>query len=327
MELVGVPLGVWGPFDAPGLFAFLAARAIDGVERAGIDDDGTLRFARTMRLPGGPAAFEITAAAVGATGAETNACSWELRLSLELASSDDEAEAINRVRRLLDLNADLARIDEVLAADPALAPLVATVPGIRALGVVEPHEYVIRAIVGQQITVAAARTHLNRLTVRLGQPYLNSAFSGLTSLFPTMAAIANEVPMTEPGTLEASDPERPLRLPARVVAAVVGAARALADGTLIVAANAEAQTLRESLTTLPGVGPWTAEYLALRLGDQDAWPIGDVALLAGAAAAGIAPPLDLSPGRRHRLLAERAKAWAPYRSYAALHLWRAALEL
>ncbi|QAY69342.1 AlkA N-terminal domain-containing protein [Xylanimonas protaetiae] len=309
-------LPVREPFDAPGVFGFLAVRAVPGVETASTDDDGTLRYARTLALPHGPAACEVTA--TPARG------SWVVRVRVELASLADVATAVARVRRLLDLDADPVAVDAALGADPALAPLVAATPGIRVPGAVDPHELVVRAIVGQQISVAAARTHLGRLAARLGTPTASS-FAGLTTLFPTAAAIAEGVPVAAPGTPEASDPGRPLRLPARGVAALVGAARALADGDLTVDVGADPDALRAALVARPGVGAWTAAYVAMRvLGDPDAWLEGDVALLAGATAAGVGDSRPTPPGRRHRDLAARAAAWAPWRSYAAMHLWRAA---
>ncbi|GAB2462570.1 AlkA N-terminal domain-containing protein [Xylanimonas ulmi] len=311
-------LPVRAPFDAPGIFSFLAVRAVAGVECASSDDDGALRYARTLALPHGPAAVEVTATPDG------SGVGWSLRLRVELTSLADVATAVTRVRRLFDLDADPVAVDTALAADAALAPLVAATPGIRVPGAVDPHELVVRAIVGQQISVAAARTHLGRLAARLGTPY-RSGFDGLTTLFPTPAAIAADVPVPVPGSDQAADPARPLRLPARGVAAVVGAATALADGSLTVDVGADADELRSALVALPGVGPWTAAYVAMRvLGDPDAWLEGDVALLAGASALGLAPPPDLPAGRRHRDLAARAAAWAPWRSYAAMRLWQAA---
>ncbi|MFP3713765.1 AlkA N-terminal domain-containing protein [Puerhibacterium sp. TATVAM-FAB25] len=315
-------LPVRQPFDAPGVLGFLAARAVAGVEAAGTDDDGALRYARTLALPHGPGACEVTAAPAPGPGTPA---SWALRLRLELTSLADVATAVARVRRLLDLDADPVAVDTALAADPALAPLVAATPGTRVPGAVDPQELVLRAIVGQQISVAAARTHLGRLAASVGRPYASS-IPGLQRLFPTPADVAAGVPV--PSAASGADPGRPLRLPARGVAAVVGAARAMADGELAVDVGTDPDALRAALVARPGVGPWTAAYVAMRvLGDPDAWLDGDVALLAGAAAAGA---LDLPPGtartRAHRALAERAGAWAPWRSYAALHLWRAAAE-
>lgn len=133
-----------------------------------------------------------------------------------------------------------------------------------------------------------------------------------------LAAVPAPVPGAGP------DPARPLRLPARQVAAVLAAAEALVDGTLPAHVGADPAELRARLVALPGVGPWTAAYVAMRvLGDPDAWLTGDVALAAGAVASGALDP-GLPRPAAHRALAERAAAWSPWRSYAAMHLWRAA---
>lgn len=321
--MVDVDLGVAAPFDAPGVFRFLAQRAVLGVETG--DDDGVrLRYARTTVMPSGPGAIEVIAEPAGLSA-------WRLSARVETSApaadprsvEADVAAAAAAIRRLLDLGTDARVVDAALSADPHLAPFVAATPGIRLPGVVDAVEYVVRAIVGQQITVAAARTHLGRLAQRLGAPYV-SAFDGLSTVFPSPAAIADGVPVAVPGTPEASDPDRPLRLPARVVAAVVASSRALADGQLLLSHDHAPAELREALRGRPGIGVWTAEYLAARVtGDPDAWPLGDVALLAGAAAVGLGLDADTTPSRRHKQLAAHAGRWAPWRSYAALHLWAA----
>ena len=311
-----IDLPVRAPYDAPGIFRFLAARAVAGVELADLSDPNRLRYARTLALPHGPAAIDLTAAQHPKRG-------WQLTARLELASLADTAPAVARIRRLLDLDADPAAVDAGLTADPVLAPLVARTPGIRVPGAVDPHELVIRALLGRQISVAAATTHLTRLAARAGSPYAASV-PGLDRLFPAPAQILAAVPAPEAGA--APDPDRPLRLPARAVAAVLSAARALDSGDLAVHVGADAGQLRADLLARPGIGPWTAGYICMRvLGDPDAWLPGDVALLAGARAAGL---LDggLSGPAAHRALAARAAAWAPWRSYAAMHLWRAAAE-
>jgi AraC family transcriptional regulator of adaptative response / DNA-3-methyladenine glycosylase II len=306
-------LPVRQPFDAPGVLRFLAARAVAGVEVVDLPEGGPQRYARTLALPHGPAVVEVVAAR-GAAG-------WGLTLRLELTSLADVATAVARVRRMLDLDADPVAVDAVLAADPALAPLVRATPGTRVPGAVDPHELVVRAVVGQQISVAAARGHLSRLAAVAGSP-VRSSVAGLDRLFPTAAQVHAHVPEPVPGAAPA--PDRPLRLPGRQVAAVRSAAAALADGTLAVHVGADPAELRERLVARPGIGPWTAAYVAMRvLGDPDAWLTGDAALLAGAVAAGVLPP-GLPRPAAHRALAERAAAWGPWRSYAAMHLWRAA---
>lgn len=309
-----VDLPVRQPFDAPGVFRFLAMRAVAGVEVADLTAPDRLRYARTLALPHGPAAVDVVATRARADG-------WRVRVGLELTAVADVAPAVARVRRMLDLDADPVAVDAALAADPALAPLAARTPGIRVPGAVDPHELVLRALVGQQISVAAARTHLTRLAAHAGSPS-PSAVPGLDRLFPTPAQVVAAVP--EPVAGEPLDPDRPLRLPGQAVRAVLATCRSLADGSLPVHVGADPDDLRARLVARPRIGPWTAAYVAMRvLGDPDAWLDGDVALLAGARAAGVLDPGPASPAA-HRLLAGRATAWAPWRSYAAMHLWQAA---
>lgn len=309
-----IELPVRHPFDAPGIFRFLAVRAVRGVETADLSNPQELRYARTLTLPQGPGAVALTAARTSGGG-------WGLRADLELASAADAGPALQRVRRLLDLDADPAVVDAALSADPGLAPLVERTPGIRVPGAVDPHELVVRALVGQQISVAAARTHLSRLTGQAGAP-VTSSFPGLDRLFPAPADILARVPEPVPG--EQPDPDRPLRLPGAAVRAVTAAARDLASGDLDVRTGSDPDFLRARLLSRPRIGPWTAAYIAMRvLGDADAWLTGDVALVAGAKAAGV---LEEGVGKAaaHRILADRAGDWAPWRSYAAMHLWQAA---
>lgn len=307
-----VDLPVRGPFDAPGVFAFLAARAVPGVEATEVAPD-RLRYARTLTLPSGPGAIDVVAVPSRTGG-------WQLSARLELTSLADVAPAVARVRRLLDLDADPGAVDAALAADSALAPLVARTPGIRVPGTADAHELVVRAIVGQQISVAAARSHLTRLAGRLGSPYA-SAIDGLHRVFPSAAQISAMPDAAPDAPLDA---DRWLRLPRRATAAVLDAARALASGDLVVDVGADADELRLALEARPRIGPWTAAYVAMRvLGDPDAWLPRDVALLAGARAVG-AVPMDDPKHAAHARLTTRAAAWAPWRSYAAMHLWRAA---
>ena len=192
-----------GPFDADGLFAWMGARAISGVESATPNS-----FARTLRLAGGPAWFELRLDEVG-----------RIRLRARLTHLGDLSTLVTRARRLFDLDADPIAVDEALARHAELAPLVARVPGIRVPGAADPHEMLIRAMVGQQITVSAARTALTALADALGERVEIGPGPALESrLFPTMAAIA------ERG-------HEVLRGPAARTRAIVGAAEALADGT------------------------------------------------------------------------------------------------
>jgi len=176
---------------------------------------------------------------------------------------------------------------------------VTALPGIRVPGAADPHEMLIRAMVGQQITVAAARTALTALAEQLGE---RTPDGGL--LFPTMAAIA------EHGA-------EVLRGPAARIRAITGAAAALADGSLTLTVGDDAVAQRAALLAMPGIGPWTADYVRMRvLGDPDVFLPGDVAVRAGAAASGL--PADPAP------LTAWAARVAPWRSYLTAHLWRAA---
>lgn len=285
------------PFDAAGVFAWLAARAVDGVEVAGPD-----RFERTLALPSGPASVRLRAAARGA-GVEVEA---------RLTALADLAPLVARVRRLFDLDADAVAIDEALSADPALAPSVAAVPGIRMPGALDAHELVVRALVGQQVSVASARTALGRLAEALGEPLGTTGrpgpapidADGPRRLFPTPAAIAAEGASV-------------LRGPAARIRTIVDVCARLASGDLVVAPERERHELRADLLAVPGIGPWTAGYLAMRVTrEPDELLVSDLALRNGAARLGL--PAD------QRGLAERGAAWAPWRSYASMHLWRAA---
>jgi len=307
------------PYHASGLFGFLAARAIPGVEVA--DQAG---YARTLRLPHGPAVVAI------APGTGPNGTVDHLAARLRLTDLRDLATAVSRLRRLADLDADPAAVDAALAADPALAASVAAAPGIRLPGTVEPTEIVLRALLGQQVTVAAARTAAARLTDALGEPLRRGAggldgpgasgrldsgpadggrlqsgpLDGLSRLFPTPAAIA------EHGA-------EVLRGPARRTATIVAVAAAMADGSLRVHPGRDAEDLRAELVALPGVGPWTAGYVLMRvLGATDELLVTDVALAKGAAALGVA-------GGDRAALDNHGRRWRPWRSYAGMHLWRA----
>jgi AraC family transcriptional regulator of adaptative response / DNA-3-methyladenine glycosylase II len=273
------------PFDAAGLLEFLGARAVDGVESV---EGGTYR--RTLRLPRGPATVALAAGP------------GHVVATLWLSDPRDLAPAVSRVRRLLDLDADPAAVDAVLGADPWLAPAVAATPGVRLPGTVDPAETAVRAVLGQQVSVAAARTAADRLAAELGEPVPPAlAAGGPDRLFPDAAAIA------EHGA-------RLVRGPARRTATVVGLAAALADRSLVLDAGRDPLAFRADLAALPGIGPWTAGYLAVRvLGDPDELLAGDLAVRRGARALGLSPST----------LPRHAARWAPWRSYAAAHLWRA----
>lgn len=273
------------PYDAAGILAFLAARAIPGVESV-VDGE----YARTLRLPHGTGTAHVRPA------------DGHLDCTLGLTDLRDLGSAVSRLRRLFDLDADPNAVDEVLAEDPALAASVAAVPGIRLPGSVDAAEIVTRALIGQQISVAAARTALGGLAEAVGDP-LPTPDGALTTLFPTPAAIAERAAAT-------------LRGPRRRIDTVLTVNAALASGDLEVHVGAEREELAAALEAFGGVGPWTSGYVAMRvLGAPDVLLSTDVALRKGAAALGLPSAPDS--------LAARAAAWRPWRSYAGLHLWRA----
>ncbi len=271
-----------GPLDAAGIFSWMAARALPGVEVA-----TTTSFARHLRMAAGAVWFEVR-----------QERDERLHLRARVSQLSDLAPLVATVRRIFDLDADPVAVDEALGAHAELAPLVARTPGIRVPGSADPHEMLIRAMVGQQITVVAARTALTALATTLGEKVDGG------HLFPTMAAIA------EHGA-------EVLRGPAARIRAITGAAAALADGSLTLTVGDDRAAQRAALLAMPGIGPWTADYVRMRvIGDPDVFLPGDVAVRAGAAASGL--PAEPKP-----LTAWTERA-APWRSYLTAHLWRAA---
>ncbi|HYI62034.1 MAG TPA: AlkA N-terminal domain-containing protein [Acidimicrobiales bacterium] len=280
------------PLAAADLLAFLAARAVRGVEAGVRGPDGALvGYRRTLALPHAPATVTL----VPADGHVLGTLRGDAR-------DADEAEA--RVRRLLDLDADPAAVDAHLGRDPLLAPLVAARPGLRVPGAVDGFEVAVRAVVGQQVSVAGAITTIGRLTAERGTP-LATPDGELTHLFPSAAQVA------------AADPDL-LPMPRARGRALVGLARAVADGEIALDAGADRDRTRAALLARPGIGPWTVEDIALRaFGDPDAFPATDLGVrrtltrLAGPDAA------------RPAAVAARAERWRPWRAYATLHLWTA----
>jgi AraC family transcriptional regulator of adaptative response / DNA-3-methyladenine glycosylase II len=291
METAGVlRLACRPPYDWAHMLAFLAQRALTGVER--VDASG---YTRTLACGGGQALLAVRALA------------GEEALELRVAGAPPAALALlaSAARRVFDLAADAARIGAELAADPQLGPLVAERPGVRIPGMWDAFECAVRAVLGQQVSVAAGRTLAMRLVERAGER-LREPGDGLTHLFPTPARVA-QANLAQLGLTGAR------------AAAVKSLARAVLERRVdFGAAPAE---VAAALARLPGIGPWTAQYVALRaLGDRDAFPYGDWVLRRMAAPAG-APPLSA------RELEQRSERWRPWRAYATVHLWRAAGEV
>lgn len=272
------------PYRSPlawgALAEYLGARAIPGVEAvvAGV-------YRRTIRTGGVAGVVELEHL--------PEAASFRLRAP---AGADGAAE---RARRLLDLDADPDAIGRVLGADRSLAPLVELRPGVRLPGAWEPFELAVRGIIGQQVSVRAATTISGRVAAAFGEPFAGG--DGLTHLFPAPEALAG-------AELERTGLTRARAAAIRRLAAAVG------RGDVSLDAACDPVETRARLVALPGIGPWTAEYVAMRaLRDPDAFPASDLGLRYALAANG-------TPATA-REAAARAEAWRPWRAYAAIHLW------
>jgi AraC family transcriptional regulator, regulatory protein of adaptative response / DNA-3-methyladenine glycosylase II len=285
VDAITVRLPFRTPFTPDGVFGHLVATAVPGVEEW---RDGAYR--RTLRLPHGHGTVALTPAADHVT------------CRLRLGDLRDLTAAVGRCRRLLDLDADPIAVDDHLAADPVLAPLVAAAPGRRVPRTVDADELAVRTVLGQQVSTAAARTHAARLVADLGEP-IEDPEGGLTHLFPSAAAIADVDPAS-------------LALPRTRRAALRGLAAALADGTVVLGPGADREAARTHLLALPGIGPWTVEVVAMRgLGDPDAFLPTDLGVLAAADQLGL--PVTAAT------LTRAADPWRPWRAYAVQHLWGA----
>jgi AraC family transcriptional regulator of adaptative response / DNA-3-methyladenine glycosylase II len=272
-----------GPLHAAGLLAHLAPRAIPGVEEL---DGG--RYRRVLRLRTGTG---VASVALGASGA---------RGTLAVEDERDRPAARAALRGLLALDADPRPADAVLARDEAMAPHVAAEPGMRVPGTADGAELAVRAVLGQQISVQAARTAAAGLAAALGRR-LPRPDGTLAHAFPSPEALADA-------------PDALLRMPASRQRAIRTLAAALAAGDVDVRRGADPAELRAGLLELPGIGPWTAEYVAMRAaGDPDAFPASDLGLLRSAAVLGL--PSDA------RGLAAHAERWRPFRAHGAQRLW------
>lgn len=288
-------LAVRTPFHGSGLLRFLRLRALPGVEATG---DGW--YARTLRLPHGPGTIRLELPDLPQAGAAT------VGVDLTLGDLRDIAAAVERTGRLLDADCDPVAITAALGPDPLLGPLLERWPGLRLPGHVDGAEVAVRAIVGQQISVAGARTVLGRLVRQYGEPLPASPppTPDLTHLFPTPQALAALAPDDLP-------------MPRARGRALVGLCRALADGDLALDRGPDRHRTLAALLALPGIGDWTASYLAIRaLGDPDAFMPTDLGTRQALTR------LGCDPGRAATL----AEDWRPWRSYAQSLLWQVLLD-
>jgi AraC family transcriptional regulator of adaptative response / DNA-3-methyladenine glycosylase II len=232
--------------------------------------------------------------------AELTPADGYLHATLRLADPRDLAAAVTRCRRLFDLDADSAAVDDVLGADPALAALVRQVPGRRVPGVVDGDELAVRAVLGQQVSVASARRLAGRLVLAHGKP-LDAPLGTVTHAFPTSAALA------------AADPDD-FPMPRRRQRTLHELAARLADGRLRLHPGADRDDVERELLSIPGIGSWTAGYVRMRaLSDPDVFLVSDLGVRQGLGHAGLPTAAAAAT--------TAAEAWRPWRSYAQIHLW------
>ena len=293
------------PYDAAALLGFLAPRAIPGVEAVDARR-GTYRRAfllaagrrgnegRTESSPAGPAAAGVVRVETGGDGClEAEVCHPDAHVLLDVAA---------RLRRLFDLDADPLSFGRHLAGAPRLTARVAALPGIRVAGAWDGFETAVRAILGQQVTVKGATTLAGRLVDALGETLPDALRApGLARTFPSPEAVSRF-------------DLRAIGVPAGRAAALQAMARAVVDGALTLDPSADPDATRARLTAIPGIGPWTAEYIAMRaLRDPDAFPAGDLGLRKAVARGA---PVE------EKTLRTMAEAWRPWRAYAAMLLWQ-----
>lgn len=280
---IATRIGVREPFAGAELLDFLAVRAVRGVEAVGRG-----WYERSLSLPHGPGVVRLQL---------TGRPDGYVPCRVTLADARDLAPALERSRRLLDADSDPIAIDEQLADDALLAPLVRRRPGLRVPGHVDGVEVAARAVLGQQVSVAAARTLATRLVAEIGRPLALAGDHDATHLFPSAEALAGV------------DPEQ-VAMPRARGRALVALAAAVADGTLQLDRSADRADVRAALLAVPGIGPWTADYVALRaLGDPDVFLPTDLGVRQAVAGLGITD------------VAERSERWRPWRSYALIQLW------
>jgi len=287
--VVTMRLAVRTPYHGSALLAFLATRAVPGVETA-----GEAWYARTLALPHGGGTVRLEVPDAGEPGQTAFATA-----TFALDDLRDTAAATERVRRMLDADCDPLAVADAFAGDAIVGPLVRAWPGLRVPGHVDGHEIAVRAVLGQQVSVAGARTVAARLVAEHGRP-LAHPVEGLTHLFPDAATIAALAPEDVP-------------MPRARGRALIALCEALASGALALDRGPDRDDVRRRLLAIPGIGPWTADYIALRaLGHPDVFLPTDI---------GIRDALT-GLGQDPAAAADLAERWSPWRSYAQLYLWQ-----
>jgi AraC family transcriptional regulator of adaptative response / DNA-3-methyladenine glycosylase II len=280
---VTVRLAARAPFAGDDVVAFLARRAVAGIEGV---DAGTYR--RSLALPHGNGVLTLAPGSDAVTG------------TFRLDDLRDLTAAVARTRRLFDLDADPVAVDAALGRDPLLRRLIRRRPGLRVPGHPDGFELVVRAVVGQQVSVAGARTVLGRLVTKYGKP-LDAPTDAITHLFPHAATMATIDPAELP-------------MPRARAVSLVSVATAVADGRVVIDPGSDREELRNRLLELPGIGRWTVEYVMMRaVGDPDAFLASDLGVRRALEAHG--------DDGRTKAATERAEAWRPWRAYANAHLW------
>jgi AraC family transcriptional regulator of adaptative response / DNA-3-methyladenine glycosylase II len=272
------------PFAADALLSFLGVRAVPGIEEV---RDGT--YVRSVPEAGGGSVVAMT----------PRRDDVDVRISAD--GSPDLDGLRERARRTFDLDADPVTIDAALASDPKLEPSIARLPGIRVPGTFDGFELVVRAIFGQQVSVAGARTSLGRLVVSTGAP-LEKPSGGITHLFPTPEQVAELPP-------EAFGMPRARAETIRRIAELV------ARGELDLSSDSSPGEALATLSLVPGIGPWTLAYVAMRaFRGSDAFMPGDLGVRKGFEALGLETT--------QKSMLARAERWRPWRAYAVMHLWQ-----
>jgi AraC family transcriptional regulator, regulatory protein of adaptative response / DNA-3-methyladenine glycosylase II len=274
-----------GRLDWDAMLEYLSARSIRGVENI---SGGAYR--RTILVDGDPGAIEVR---MGGPD--------HLVVTAHLPHSAGLMDVVHQVRRLFNLDFDLDAANTALGRDPVLTRRITALPGLRAAGAWDPFEVGVRAIVGQQVTVAGAGTIIARIVERHGTPIPGLRQFGLTHLFPPARLLA-EADLAGTGLTGAR------------IAAIRNFSTAVADGALRLDRSRSLDDQLASMVAVPGLGPWTAHYVALRMGEADAFPSTDL---------GLRRSLEALTGSAmtSRLVDEMAQRWRPWRAHAAFHLW------